>query len=420
MKLHPEDPRLTAYLLGELPAEEAAAVERAIAEDPALQEAAKELVSVRDLLMESLTPKPVTLQPSQRENIMRAAKASNIVHMAAHKRSWKPWLIPLSAAAVVTIVAWVAMRQLGSAPQITKTSAPESSELERPNIKRLPAPGPADPGKALASTATPGSELPALRPRSYLAAADFPTLELPVQSGKSSLDWIRDAVLTKREKPDRNAVRLEEILNSFTLRPAGVTVVARIPTVGWHPDNRENGATSHAATIATETLACPWKPSATLVVVSIKGNPYNDCEIKAAFRANPDTVRRYRLLGFSPVEGPEQTQAPLPTRLAAKSSNTLVIEVEPSAASGELGAIEWSVNDQTAAPVNLARHGAAEPSDDARFAALICTYAQWLTDDPNALIDTDVLAGLAREIASSSLSGDRADFLNLIDRSLGL
>ena len=42
MKLHPEDPRLTAYLLGELPADEATAVEHAIAADPALQLAIKD------------------------------------------------------------------------------------------------------------------------------------------------------------------------------------------------------------------------------------------------------------------------------------------------------------------------------------------------------------------------------------------
>jgi len=425
MKLHPEDPRLTAFLLGELPADEAAAVERAIAEDPALQEAAKELETIRNLLMQTLAPKPVSLQPIQRENILRTAQSSKVVQFRGQGRSWKPWLISLSAAAAIALVAFVTTRPGNSGSRITSTPpppAPATEEPLRPSVKFLPAPGPADPGKSLAANAKTagGSDLPALRPRSYLAATEFPTLDLPIQSGKSSLEWIREAILTKNEKPDPNAVRLEEILNNFSLRPAGVTVVARVPSAGWHPDSRDNGTTSHAATIATETLACPWKPSATLVVISIRGNPYNDCEIKAAFRANPDTVRRYRLLGFSPVEGHEQEQAPLPTRLAAKSANTLVLEVEPSATGGDLGMIEWAVNDQAAAPVKLARHGDSEPSDDARFAALVCTYAQWLTADPNGMIDTEVLAALAREIASSSLSGDRAEFLGLIDRSLGL
>jgi hypothetical protein len=60
----------------------------------------------------------------------------------------------------------------------------------------------------------------------------------------------------------------------------------------------------------------------------------------------------------------------------------------------------------------------AEPSDDARFAALICTFGQWLAGDELEIIESDTLTGLAREIRSDTLAGDRADFLRLIDRSL--
>lgn len=424
MKLHPEDPRLTAFLLGELPPDEAAAVERALAEDPALQAAAREIEVIQKLLTETLAPKSVALHPGQREHIRRTAKSDKITPLNVRRKSWKPWIMPLAAAAVLTLIAVFFVQKPGVGKQAAKPTppAPVSEEPPRPNIKLLPAPGPVDPGKSATAGSkaalAAASDLPPLRARGYLAAADFPTLDLPVQSGKSSLEWIRKSIVTKREMPERNAVRLEEILNSFQLRPAGMTVVARLPATGWHPDSRENGMTSHAATVATETLACPWKPSASLVLVSIRGNPYSDCEIKAVFRTNSSNVRRYRLLGFAPVEG--QDNSPLPTLLPAKSSNTLVIEVEPSAMSGELGTIEWSVNGQSAAPVALTRHGAAEPSDDARFAALVCTYAQWLTRDQDGMIDTELLAALAREIASTSLSGDRAEFLSLIDQSLNL
>ena len=421
MKLHPEDPRLTAFLLGELPADEAAAVERAVAEDPALQAAVREIEVIRQLLTETLAPKAVALHPGQREQIRRTAKSDKITPLNVRRKSWKPWIMPLAAAAVLTLIAVFLVQKPGGGKQAANPipPVPVSEAPPRPNIKLLPAPGPVDPGKsATAGFKATTSDLPPLRARSYLAAADFPTLDLPVQSGKSSLEWIRKSIITKREMPDRNAVRLEEILNSFPIRPAGMTVVARLPATGWHPDNRENGMTSHAATIATETLACPWKPSATLVLVSIRGNPYSDCEIKAVFRADSANVRRYRLLGFAPAEGQDNT--PLPSLLPAKSSNTLVIEVEPSAVAGALGAIEWSVNGQSAAPVAITRQGDMEPSDDARFAALVCTYAQWLTNDQAGMIDTDLLAALAREIASTSLSGDRAEFLSLIDQSLDL
>lgn len=424
MKLHPEDPRLTAFLLGELPAEEAAAVERAIADDPALQAAMREMETLKTLLSETLAPSAIRLLPHQRENIRTAVRAQKKILRPLPSASWKRWGIPLAAAAVITLGIVIFHSKPKPQESAAANSAPaeSSSNVESPKVRLLPAPGPADRAKSTLATAKPNapdnSDLPALLPRSYLAAADFPTMELPVRSGKSSLDWIRKSILEKHELPHRNAVRLEEILNSFALRPAGVTVVARQATTQWHPDNRDTGITTHAATIATETLACPWKPSASLVLVSIKGNPYSDCEIKAAFHAIKENVSRYRLLGFSPVEG--RVEEPLPTILPASTSTTLVIEVETANAATAIGSIEWSVNGKNAAPVPLTRHGSAEPSDDARFAALVCTFALWLSQDNSGLIDPDLLAALARETASDKLSGDRAQLLELIDRSLQL
>jgi hypothetical protein len=421
MNLHPDDPRLTAYLLGELPAEEAAAIKRAVATDPALQAALREMETVRDLLAETLTPQSATLRPWQRESIRRAAKYDKVNPLNIRRKSWKPWILPLAAAAAIALIIVISSGKPDTGKHIVHSES-SSRKPERPAIKLLPAPGPADANQSTTAgfkaVPVPGSELPALRPRGYLAAADFPTLDLPVQSGKSSLEWIRKSILTDRRLPDHNAVRLEEILNSFPIRPTGVTVIARVPANTWHPDNRDNGVTSHAATIATETLACPWKPSASLILISIRGNPYADCEVRAVFHANPANVRRYRLLGFAPVEG--RDQIPLPSHLPAKSATTVVIEVEPSTIAGDLGTIEWSVNQEDAPPVQLIRRGDAEPSDDARFAALICTYAQWLARENSGLIDHELLSALTRENASDTLPPDRADFLNLIRQSLDL
>jgi hypothetical protein len=424
MKLHPEDPRLTAFLLGELPAEEAAAVERAIADDPALLEAMRGMESIKILLTETLDPGSIRLLPQQRETIRAAVREQEKILRPFPSASWKRWGIPLAAAATITLGIIIFFRNQKPQEPATaaRTPAEPSATAASPKVRLMPAPGPVDRAKPVLATAKPSapdhSGLPALRPRSYLAAADFPTMELPVLSGKSSLEWIRKSIIDKRELPSRNAVRLEEILNSFALRPAGVTVVARQANTQWHPDNRETGITTHAATIATETLACPWKPSASLVLVSIKGNPYSDSEIKAVFHAARENVSRYRLLGFSPVEGGDE--APLPTNLPAKTSTTLVIEVETANAATAIGSIEWSVNGRNAASVPLTRHGSAEPSDDARFAALVCTFALWLSQDDGGLIDTDLLAALTRESASDNLSGDRAQLLELIDRSLQL
>ena len=392
MPVHPDDPRLTAYLLGELPADEAAAVARALAAEPALRSALEELADIRRVLTESLAPGSHSLLPGQRAAIRRAAR---------HK-SRQPWLMALAAAASITLAALILIPQSALWQQSLAGRSPAAPVLRpwhqptsgQPLVKETP---------AAANPAT---------------TSDSPTLALPVQAGHAGLGKIRDAIRTEHRLPPHDAVRLEEILNSFALTPNGLTAVARHPASHWHPDDRSTGTTSHAATLATESLACPWKPSASLVLITLRGNPFSACEITAVFRANPANIRGCRLLGFGPVAG--QPQIPLPTRLAAKASTTLVIEVDPAATTGDLGVIEWSVNGIPAASLAITRHGACEPSDDARFAALVCTYAQWLAGESSAMIDADLLAALARESVTSSLPAARADFLQLIDQSLKL
>jgi hypothetical protein len=230
-----------------------------------------------------------------------------------------------------------------------------------------------------------------------LTAAE-PRLPLPIHAGRSSLAWITHSVRTDRKLPPSNAVRLEEVLNSFTLRPDGAAAIAS------------------GVTLSTESVACPWKPSATLVVISFRGAADTARDVSASFLADPATVRSYRLLGFAPVSG--LATDTLPTRLPAKAITSLVIEVEPSSPTGDLGTIEWTVNNQAAPTVSVARHGDSEPSDDARFAVLVSTYCQWLVGEPGGLIDADLVAAIARENASETTTADRADFLNLIDQSL--
>jgi hypothetical protein len=248
--------------------------------------------------------------------------------------------------------------------------------------------------------------------------ADFPVLQLPIQAATGNLEIIRKSVDGEKKLPAIRDVRLEEILNSFQLRLTGTTAIARGPAGNWHPDNRDGGVTSHIATLSTEMMASPWRPSATLLLISLRGNAQNDCEAKLVFRPNPATVLRYRLLGSNPETGGPVSE--ITSRLPARTATTLVIEIEPSNADRDFGSLEWSANNADAPSISLVRNDEAEPSDDARFAALVCIYAQWLAGEQVGFIDADIVAALAREVASGKLEADRAGFLALIDRSLRL
>ncbi|MEI7910515.1 MAG: von Willebrand factor type A domain-containing protein [Verrucomicrobiota bacterium] len=365
--------------------------------------------------------------------------AALLIGVAAFTLSHRRAPVPVTAPAVAVATPATPGQDPDPEPSTIPAPPPEPMPLA---VALLPAPGPADanrePAAETDSTAAAGPDalgaqaaardaaladsaedffreaserleqspppaaaaLPALTLRHSVAAAIAPTLELPLHAGRASLGWVTQAIRSERQLPSPNAVRLEEILNNFSLRPAG------------------SAAICHGVSITTESLPCPWKPSATLLLISIHGAADAPYDITASFHADPATVACYRLLGFAPLAG--LRPGPLPSRLPAKSITTLALEIEPSSTATTFGSLEWTLNGQPAAAIPISHHLATEPSDDARFASLACAFAQWLAHDQPALIDVELLAALVREIASATLPPDRADLLTLVDQALQL
>jgi anti-sigma factor RsiW len=411
MKIHPDDPLITSYVLGELEHAGAKAVALAIAADPLLQQRVAEITETQHVLTESIRPPTEVLLPHQREKIRRNGRRARGPAEEATRRLLGTRLRQaLAAAGLVVILVVGGLMMLGRS---VKSNAPQVHAARDRGASETSAQVDSPPASA------PVPSLPAPKLHGYLTAAEVPILELPLAASGASLTAVADSIMNLGKRPAREVVRLEEMLNHFYLRLGGLTAVARGGLNRWHPDDREGEeptAVVHAATLSAEMLACPWKPSSTLLLISLRGGPQGDAQVKLAYRANAQNVLRYRLLGFDPCEG--RVPGTLPTQLAANGTCLLAIEIEPFRPAGELGVLEWSVEDQAAPAVSLVHRSDAEPSDDARFAALICTFGQWLAGDELEIIDSDTLTGLAREIRSDTLTGDRADFLRLIDRSL--
>ena len=358
------------------------------------------------------------------------------VLVLSHRRERAPLAAPTAAAVAVP-----AASEQGPGPGSSVPTAPPPEPMPLA-IALLPAPGPADDSRqAVAGSpdSTPADSdmlaeqaatrdaalgqaaddffrtaaelleqspppdttaLPGLTLRHSVTAGTAPTLELPIHAGRASLGWVTQSIRNERQLPAPNAVRLEEILNRFTLQPTGSAAICQ------------------GVSITTEALPCPWKPSATLLLISIRGAADAARDFTASFHANPTTVAFYRLLGYAPLTG--LSPGPLPSRLPAKSITTLALEIEPSSTATAFGALEWTLDGRPAATIPITHHLDAEPSNDARFASVVCAFAQWLAHDQPAFIDTELLAALAREIASATLPPDRADLLTLIGQALQL
>lgn len=222
-------------------------------------------------------------------------------------------------------------------------------------------------------------------------------LPLPIVCRRGQLDVYDRLIKSQDELPSPETLRFEQLLNAFELRPHGVASVAK------------------GTTVMAETLACPWKPSATLLLVRFENGADAAHDLTATLHFEPAAVSRYRLLGTADEAAAE---APLPASLPAKSGTTLLVEMELRAPKSTFGQIRWSVDGSPAPALNLDRAPAAEPSDDARFASLLGAFSLWLAKDQPEILDGPVVAGLARECVSEELSDDRKQALVLIAKAL--
>ncbi|MGL4400519.1 MAG: hypothetical protein ACRCXD_11665, partial [Luteolibacter sp.] len=327
MHPHPDDPQITAYVLGELSPEAAAAVEQAAATRPAVQEKIQEAREIQRFLKERLTTPTAQLLPRQRENIRRSARLGG--------RSFHPWFIPAAAAAVLALATFIMIRVPAENP--TQAAAP------------VPA-APALPVEPPAPQVAP-QPLPVAAARISIFTAGASTLELPILPGKSNLTTLTRSIHEDGKLPPHESVQPDEIINSFPLRLQGTAAIARSGSPPWHPDNRDSGMSAHLATVSTETIACPWKPSATLLLISVRSGGLADCDIKLSYRPDPANIARYRLLGFPSKAGTPRGDPP--TRLPAGAYTTLAIEIESTKPKGALGTLEWSADDKPAPSISL-------------------------------------------------------------------
>ncbi len=135
-----DDPRLTAYVLGELDAEERANVEALIERDAAVREAVESIRATADLLEKELGAQPApALESQRRQAILDAA-------LGANRRRLTPRVAfaGMAAAAVCLVVAAASLYGLSrtrGGPQLAAIRAPEGprrSEKRAPSVGDVP------------------------------------------------------------------------------------------------------------------------------------------------------------------------------------------------------------------------------------------------------------------------------------------
>ena len=322
MKISPDDPRLTDYVLGELSAEDAAQVDRVSAHNPAIRLRIQELEQTMNWLAGSLGRSPEhKLLVSQRQAILRASKEpeadSKPVELKSARKPFKPWFTGVAAAAAVVFAAILISRlddegkagiRFADEIALLPMPGPETGsgqavpaaggDIRREQTRQLDTRGGAflqEVAKELEKIQLP--EIGKLPKGTNLSDySDREDLRLPILLGNASPAWVNRWIHEKNQLPPQDMVRVEEFVNSVRL---------------------QTGKSVDGLAVKVESMDCPWEAGSQLIAVQLQAVERDIEELEVSSIASR---RMRRVLGSFSVRSDSQLPAFLP-----KERTTLIM-----------------------------------------------------------------------------------------------
>ena len=379
-----DSPRMTAWLLGELPAQEAAEMARLVAAEPALQVAVREKQMFHARLSKLLGAEKSTLEPRQRELILRSAKNNemaapvNVVTLSP-RRTYSSWIVLATAAAVI-IGVWIGMhnplsqqdgeltidsqitREIALLPSVapdfpsgndTAVAVGGSSAMETRTALMTQKPNEflVSIAKQIAHQPLPQiSELPPVGRRGLIDANSHPRANLPIIAGTASWNWIKRCVLEEKTLPNERLVRREEIINAFAL-------------------DASRSHTQQGIQFSTEVVRASSQPSNYRMALTLRNT--NATATTVTVEYVPAMVDRYRLVGFDVNMGKQQVSKLLP----AGAVTTIMLELDAPRAADQVGMLSTVVDGKS---IDTIANISPVASVSMQHLLLIADFAEWL------------------------------------------
>ncbi len=368
-RINSEDPRLTAYALGELPEHEAAELRRVAEDNPALQAALAETHALADLIRGGFRKESLQLGEARREAVLRAGRSpspENLVSIQTRRRDWlRPAALAAVAAGLVACVLWMlqqipvgenrivqesteARQRAAVRMHILLRPAPRESRSIAGGITPLPRASSDDAYVALSEipsgivdeeylalreiwqedpeaffaqvrSAAREANLPVLSRMAFLTDNPFVSTQeearssVPIVSGTASYHMVERFVRNERRLPPRNSVRAEELIN-------------QVSYLG------EGDADLDGIKLGVETVRCPWDRELILMGVLLRNESQRVISEDAVLQVElePDLVGSYRLVGYAGWSSPGG-ESPVLGGLFPGRSNYVLYQLRPSA-----------------------------------------------------------------------------------------
>ena len=246
-----DDPKLTAYALGELSEEEAVAIERGVAQSPEAQARVAEVRQLSRALREGFLAD------------LQETKPRNIMPLPAERSFWSDnrWL-SLGLAAVLAVAAVIGAVLLSQGREGGLANGRARPVGLPPLVMEYEL--------AAATEASPGQN-------GFVTAAAKPISSFPVTIGSGSYSELRRA-LAGGALPAPETIKVEELINAFSYDDPA-------------PADRE------AVALSVEVATCPWENAHRLARITVKAARAVR-ETRAQVNFNTSAIAAYRLIGF--------------------------------------------------------------------------------------------------------------------------
>ncbi len=441
MKIDINDPRITAFALGELTGSEAIEIARAVRSDLRVRAAVEETRETAALLHGSVGGGQVgLLTTEQREAVHSAGGEGPLTQLTSAEVSFwrRPVIVAIGAAAIVTLGVFITQKNGRDTREVVDIepgwdwSAVAMENLTSPVVVDYTGDKPPHAQTEASATAVAAAiredtvsfreelhkriseqdaealqKLPELKEQDWHEAQGNSGLTLPVPQASGATSWplLQRYITENSALPPISAVRIEEMVNHFhyktpsMLRGAGL--VADI-----------------------ELCNTPWNPATMLLAVHISSDVKLTAEAAATVSFNIQQVSRARLLGYSSLKS-SATNSSI-RGMSRSHGNYVIYELELSGDS-DLSIATLQLGDEVAASLTVYPDQAKSwftSSADLRFASTVTATGMLLTTTTSAgELDASrllSLLGLLEEKDKSTLSGERRHALTLLTRAAEL
>jgi len=400
MKIDINDPRITAFALGELQGTEATEMARVVREDPKVRAAVDAVRETSFLLMEAFEGEAPMLTPAHRQKVRSAGGVviSDIEQVSKAKARSGAWqkmgVVGLGLAATIALMVYWGGGGAGSS-DLTHSSTSQKS-VSSSLIRSV----------AQVSGHAEGD---------WVAVKSESRVAVPFVSGEGSWALLKSFVNEQHALPPRGAVRIEELVNHFEYTTPSQLTLA------------QNATRESVGRVAADLEMCkaPWNAKRWLVAVNVAAKSVGDlksAQLKLTF--DPDRVERVRLLGY----GKSQTANALSAEdgVQGEVKNYVLYEVQPAK-------VEQIENGASLVTLTMSGGGTlgssqltawADASEDLRFASLMAGSGMWMSGSyfkdgaPANLIRTGVDSFDFGN--PSALSEARREALSLVQKALAL